>query len=185
LGGAVLGHRTKHLAGEEKSHREYHELSRGLHPPAVTVTVTLCLLLQLGSWAELFFVLAFLLAKVLYLGLRRGAELLFSVLFLPPDCEPLEEGESGELRPGLFPFRQCFASFCFQDIPFLFRRAKRISISRSRSSSSCSRSQPFDATTSTSALVVQAKVNKPEMAMMGLMFRQFVSMSRLPMPSVA
>ena len=72
------------------------------------------------SWAELFFVLAFLPAKVLYLGSRSGAELLFSVPFLPPDFAPLEEGESGELRPGLFPFRQCFASFCFQDIPFLF-----------------------------------------------------------------
>jgi len=64
------------------------------------------------------------------------------------------------------------------------RRAQRMCIFRSRSSSSCSRSRRFEATMSTSALVVHAKVNNPEIPIMGLMSRQCSSTSTFPMPSV-
>ena len=53
-----------------------------------------------------------------------------------------------------------------------FRRLTRSWISRSRSSSSWSMIIRWLLTTSTNVLIVQAKVNRPEIAITGLMFRQ-------------
>jgi hypothetical protein len=78
-----------------------------------------------------------------------------------------------------FSDRSASRSFFMASHPSL-RRLERNRISRSRSSSSCSMSWLWPATTSTSALVVQAKVNGPEMPMIGLMFRQCSPRSTFP-----
>src|SRR5258705_3307473 len=162
-------------------HSATHVLS-GLHPPAVTVALCLLRLLAfLGRaflrpcvpsgeglvWARAVVRDSFSLFRSSRQTLRRwkkeSPESCVLVFSLSESASPLSV------------FRTSHSSF---------RRAKRMCISSSLSTSSCSMSRPYEATMSTSALVVHAKVNRPEMPMMGLMFRQCRSTSRLPMPSV-